>query len=116
MVLLFLILNSLVSSVSSFSGVLALFKPQIFLNNNEIGESEKFYSYLYAIRAIPLGILVIVLPWVVTGIVVSILLFVAALIQLLDAILGLKRHNIKMIIGPAIAAIIHIICGLLLLN
>jgi hypothetical protein len=41
--------------------------------------------------------------------------FLAVLIQVLDAILGIMRRNVKMIIGPSFAAIIHIICGILLL-
>jgi hypothetical protein len=115
MLKIFLILNTVVASASTLSGVLAFFKPQLFLDVNEVSESEKFYSRMYAIRAIPIGILFIVLPWVATGIIVSILLFLGALIQVLDAILGIMRRNVKMIIGPSFAAIIHIICGILLL-
>jgi hypothetical protein len=75
MVKIFLLFNTIDASASMLSGVLALLKPQLFLDVNEVSKSEKFYSRMYAIRAIPIGILFIVLPWVATGIIVSILLF-----------------------------------------
>jgi len=113
MVLVLSILNALAALASAAFGVVALVNPQS-LSRSE-GRDSPFFSWMYAARTIPLGLFVALVPFLRHGSVVALILSLAALVQLVDAGIGLQQRNLRLTLGALVAAVIHIVCGLVLL-
>ncbi len=103
--------NLLVSLASTGFGVAALVRPAWHTGSCPVGPGEIFYARMYAARAIPFGLLTGVLPFCCPGRAAAFLLFVAAVVQLADGMIGAAKRERGMMIGPPIAALVHLLCG-----
>ena len=92
-----------------FLNALVLFYPQWMSKSQEVSIGERFFTQMYAARAVPFGLIVAIVPFItnIDNTVVKIILSTAMTIQIIDAIIGFKRKELPMIIGPSIAATIH---------
>ena len=64
---------------------------------------------MYAARAVPLGVVTAVAPFVAASDITTVrMVLVAAMaVQAVDASIGIRRREVAMIVGPSIAAIVH---------
>ena len=101
-----LFLNAFASLISIISSILVLFYPQWMSKSQEVSIGERFFTQMYAARAVPFGLIVAIVPFItnIDNTVVKIILSTAMTIH---AIIGFKRKELPMIIGPSIAATIH---------
>ncbi len=106
-----LILNLLVALTSTAFGAVSALRPAVLSNASDRDQGEIFYSRMYAVRAIPFGLLVGSLPFFTRGAAVVALLLLAALIQLLDGVIGVMRKDLRQLAGPLIATIVHAIAA-----
>ena len=104
-------LNLIVALISTAFGAVAAIRPVILSKASGRDPGEIFYSKMYAVRAIPFGLLVGSLPFFARGAAVAALLLLAALIQLLDGAIGVMRKDVRQSAGPLIATIVHAVCG-----
>lgn len=110
-----LVLNAALALGSSCFGLLALARPAALAGTGEGSASTTFYARMYASRAVPLGVAVaavvlttlarpeVAIPWLV----------LAGTVQALDALIGLGRHSLGMVIGPSAAAVVHLLTAAL---
>lgn len=77
--------------------------------SREVSAGERFFAQMYAARAVPLGVMTAVVPFVAASDIttVRLVLMAAMVVQIVDAGIGIRRREVAMIIGPSIAAIIH---------
>lgn len=103
------IINAVVALSTVIAACLALARPGMFSGSRNVVEGERFFANMYAARAIPLGILVGVLPFIsfASQWPIKVLLIAAALVQIIDAIIGAKQKEWGMIGGAVAAVIIH---------
>ena len=103
------ILNAIAAAISTVSSLLAVFQPQIMSKSREVSAGERFFAQMYAARAVPLGVVTAVAPFVAASDIttVRLVLMAAMVVQIVDAGIGIRRREVAMIIGPSIAAIIH---------
>ena len=106
-----LLLNLLVSLASGVGAVIALVRPALLSGSSHVVRGEVFYARMYAARAIPFGLVAGILPFWLGGLAVAWILFTAAVIQIVDVVIGVEKKERGMIIGPSIAAIVHLLCG-----
>ncbi|MDQ1287297.1 MAG: hypothetical protein QG622_862 [Actinomycetota bacterium] len=107
-----LCLNTLAALSGAGFALLAVARPQAMSGSSAPTSGERFFASMYAARSIPLGLLAAGLPWATRGAAVTWLLFLAAAIQLLDVAIGVRRTEVGMIIGPTVAAVIHVAAGM----
>lgn len=107
-----LILNLIVALASTAFGVVAALRPAVLSRASGQDLGEIFYSRMYAVRAIPFGLLVASFPFFQRGTAVVVVLLLAALIQLSDGIIGVMRKDARQTAGPLIATLVHAVCGL----
>jgi len=107
-----IIANILVSLTTVIFAIVALKKPRHL--SSEASSGEKFYLKMYAIRAIPFGLLVTLAPMMMANPIVSLVLFTAATVQIGDSVLGIRWREKAMTILPMIAALFYIVLGILL--
>ena len=77
--------------------------------SQEVSAGERLFAQMYAARAVPLGAVTAVVPFIAapdisTG---KVVLMPAMVVQVVDAGIGVRRREVAMIIGPSIAAIVH---------
>jgi hypothetical protein len=70
---------------------------------------------MYALRAVPLGVLAGLAPLGGPGLGPGLVVLAAALVQLGDVVLGVRERNQGMIFGPAFATVVNAACGVVLL-
>ena len=77
--------------------------------SQEVSAGEKFFAQMYAARAVPLGAVTAVVPFIAASDIstVKLVLMAAMVVQIVDAGIGVRRREMAMIIGPSIAAIVH---------
>lgn len=77
--------------------------------SQEVGAGERFFAQMYAARAVPLGAVTAVVPFIAASDIstVKLVLMAAMVVQVVDAGIGVRRREVAMIIGPSIAAIVH---------
>ena len=77
--------------------------------SQEVSAGERFFAQMYAARAVPLGAVTAVVPFIAASDIstVKLVLMAAMVVQVVDAGIGVRRREVAMIIGPSIAAIIH---------
>jgi hypothetical protein len=73
---------------------------------------ENFYAWVYAARAVPLGLLAGSVPFFSHGTVSTLALVVAAVAQAADAAIGAQRREPVMVAGPLFACIVHVITAI----
>ena len=103
------ILNAIAATISTVSSLLAVFRPQIMSKSQEVSAGERFFAQMYAARAVPLGAVTAVVPFIAASDIstVKLVLMAAMVVQIVDAGIGIRRREVAMIIGPSIAAIVH---------
>ena len=63
---------------------------------------------MYAARAVPLGAVTAVVPFIAASDISTVkLVLMAAMVVQVDAGIGVRRREVAMIVGPTIAAIVH---------
>ena len=77
--------------------------------SQEVSAGERFFAQMYAARAVPLGVVTAVVPFIAASDIttVRLILMAAMVVQVADAGIGIRRREVAMIIGPSIAAIVH---------
>lgn len=77
--------------------------------SQEVSAGERFFAQMYAARAVPLGAVTAVVPFIAASDIstVKLVLMAAMVVQVVDAGIGIRRREVAMIIGPSIAAIVH---------
>ncbi len=70
---------------------------------------------MYAARSIPFGLATAIMPFGAGGKAVVWFLFTAAVIQLADVMIAVKKKERAMMVGASLAAIMHVLCGLAIL-
>ena len=103
------VLNAIAATISTVSSLLAVFRPQIMSKSQEVSAGERFFAQMYAARAVPLGAVTAVVPFIAASDIstVKLVLMAAMVVQIVDAGIGIRRREVAMIIGPSIAAIVH---------
>ena len=103
------VLNAIAATISTVSSLLAVFRPQIMSKSQEVSAGERFFAQMYAARAVPLGAVTAVLPFIAASDIstVKLVLMAAMVVQVVDAGIGVRRREVAMIVGPSIAAIVH---------
>ena len=77
--------------------------------SQEVSAGERFFAQMYATRAVPLGTVTAVVPFITASNIstAKLVLMAAMVVQAVDAGIGVRRREVAMIIGPSIAAIVH---------
>ena len=71
---------------------------------------------MYAVRAIPLGLAVAIVPFFTDGLGVAMLVLVAGVVQLADSVVLVRRtESAARAVGPVLAGGVHIALAILLL-
>ena len=78
-------------------------------------DGEKFYTRMYAARAIPFGLAAGILPFWPGGNAIPWILFTAAMIQIADVVVAVGKKERPMVAGASVGAIVHLVCGFLIL-
>ncbi|WP_220474364.1 hypothetical protein [Propionibacterium ruminifibrarum] len=103
------IINAVIALSTIIAACLALARPSAFSGSRNVVEGERFFANMYATRAIPLGILVGALPFIsfASQWPTKALLIAAALVQIVDAIIGAGKKEWGMVGGAGVAFIVH---------
>ena len=102
-----LTINTISALVTIASAVLALCRPGLMVRASSVDANTRFYVYMYAVRAIPAGIAVLIAPFYFRGGAVALLLVTFAVIQAGDAFIGWTRKEWGMVFFPSLSAAVH---------
>lgn len=126
-----LFVNAALALVSAGFGVLALLRPRVLtrqlspfehdVSPSTTSTATQFYSWMYASRAIPLGVAVAAVAATATfeaadRSTTAVWLVVAAVAQLGDVAIGLRYRVLGMMAAPAVVAGVHLATAFLLLT
>ncbi|WP_199785812.1 MULTISPECIES: hypothetical protein [Actinomycetes] len=89
--------NAVLAVVSVVFAVVAVVRPAALSHSEVPTKGEKFYSWMYAVRAVPLGGAAAVVPFLWSGPVCAVVLLAAAVAQAGDVGIGVSRREIGMI-------------------
>ena len=103
-----LVITTLSSIATIIAAIIALVKPGMMSRSTTITNGERFYAAMYASRALPLGLLTVVAPFVFNGSALQFVFAAASLAQIGDVVIGLKKQEWGMVIAPAILAAIYL--------
>jgi hypothetical protein len=103
--------NFFVSLISAGFAIVALYRPTLLSQSIGGSTDDRFFVFMYAARSIPFGIL----PLLLRGLPTAILLFAAALVQVIDIAIAIARKRGGMAAGASVAAVVHVLCGMALL-
>ena len=106
------VLNGIVSLVSTGFAIVAAVRPSSLSHERTPTTGERFYAWMYSVRAVPLGLLVCVVPFFAPGPVSALVLVTAAVVQVGDAAIGAHRREVRMAVAPALAGVIHVITAI----
>jgi hypothetical protein len=112
MTTLIIILNAIFNLLTIAFCLRALRRPEFVQNPRKILRSERHYIYMYAARAIPLGILAAVVPIVWRSSAVAFILFTMALVQVLDSAIGFWQKSRVLSIVPLVGAVGFLLLGM----
>lgn len=104
--------NSLLALASMAAALLACWRPQWMSRSAAASDGERFYARMYASRALPAGLLTLVVPWYGQGGLVAVVLLGAAAMQIGDALIGWQKREWGMVGFPLAAAAIHVATSL----
>jgi hypothetical protein len=105
------LLNFVASSASAAFAVSAVIRPASLSGSSHVTTGEVFFARMYAVRSIPLEIVVALLPFWYRGPTVAMIVFTAAVVQAADVVIGASRRDHGMVTGASSATIIHLLCG-----
>lgn len=110
------IINAIISLSTVIAAGLALARPKTFSGSRHVVAGELFFARMYAARAIPFGILAGLLPFMssVDPWPTKILLIAAALVQVVDVVIGASKKEWGMVGGAAAAVVVHSLTAWLL--
>ena len=94
-----LTVNTISALVTIASAFLAIYRPGLMVHASSVDANARFYVYMYAVRAIPAGIAVLIAPFYFRGGAVS--------LQVGDALIGCTRKEWGMVLFPSLSAVIH---------
>ena len=103
-----LVITTLSSIATIIAAIIALIKPDMMSRSTTITHGERFYAAMYASRALPLGLLTVVAPFVFNGSELQFVFAAASLAQIGDVVIGLKKQEWGMVIAPAVLAAIYL--------
>ncbi|WP_185711371.1 hypothetical protein [Arachnia propionica] len=106
-----LVLNTVIGLGGAVFALVAWVRPAAL---NPTATADHFYPAMYAVRAIPLGMLAVLAPFLNGGPAAPAILWAAAFSQLGDAGLGLHRRIWGMCGGGIVAAGVHSAAALML--
>lgn len=109
------ILNAIAAGISVAFAATALVRPTVLSRSVTAGPAEVLFARMYAVRAIPLGIAVAVVPFFTAGLGVAMLVLVAGVVQLADTVVLVKYGERGRAVGPVLAGGVHIALAVLLL-
>lgn len=109
-----LVITTLSSIATIIAALITLVKPGMMSRSTTITHGERFYAAMYASRALPLGLLTVVAPFVFHGSVLQLVFTAASIAQIGDVVIGLKKQEWGMVIAPAILATIYLAVAWLL--
>lgn len=107
-----LIANAVFAAVSVAFGVVAIVRPAMLSRTEVPTSGERFYGWMYAVRAVPLGCAAAAVPLTAPGPACSALLLAAACAQVGDAGIGVSRSEWGMTAGGTVLAAIHTITAI----
>ena len=102
-----LTINTISALITIASAVLALCRPGLMVHASSVDANTRFYVYMYAVRAIPVGLAVLIAPFYFRGGAVALLLVTFAVMQVGDALIGCTRKEWGMVLFPSLSAVIH---------
>jgi hypothetical protein len=82
-------------------------RPAALSDSGTPSGGERFYGWMYAVRAVPLGVAAAIAPLAWSGAVCALILFAAAAAQVGDAAIGVATRKWTMIAGASALALIH---------
>ncbi|MGW7532293.1 hypothetical protein [Amycolatopsis sp. NPDC054798] len=100
--------NAVVAVVSVVFAVVAAVRPAALSHSENPASGEKFYSLMYAARAVPLGGAAAIVPLLWSGPVCAVVLIAAAVAQVADVAIGVFRREPGMIAGSSVVAAVHV--------
>ncbi|MEU7618126.1 hypothetical protein AB0B27_18830 [Micromonospora rifamycinica] len=106
------VLNTAVSVGGMGFAAVAAARPTTLSHGDSSTKGERLYAWMYAIRGIPFGLLTAVVPFLEHGPAAVLCLLAAAVAQVGDAWIGVHRHENRQIVGPTLAAVIHLITAI----
>jgi hypothetical protein len=104
-------LNLLVSLISAAAGVIALVRPERLSGSSHVEPGEIYYACLFAARTVPIGLFAGILPFTAAGPIAAWVIFTAAVIQIGDVLIALRKKDTRMTIGASFAAAVYLVCG-----
>ena len=107
-----LTVNTISALVTIASAFLAIYRPGLMVHASSVDANTRFYVYMYAVRAIPAGIAVLIAPFYFRGGAVALLLATFAVIQAGDAFIGWTRKEWGMVFFPSLSAVVHTVVAL----
>lgn len=99
--------NALAALASIAFGLVGGVRPAALSESGTPTAGERFYGWMYAARAVPLGVAAAVAPFAWPGPACSLILFAAAAAQAGDAVIGVSTRKWTMIAGASLATVIH---------
>lgn len=107
-----LTINTISALITIASAVLAMYRPGLMVHASSVDANTRFYVYMYAVRAIPVGLSVLIAPFYFRGGAVVLLLATFAVIQAGDAFIGWTRKEWGMVFFPSLSAAVHTVVAL----
>ena len=107
-----LTINTISALITIASAVLVLCRPGLMVHASSVDANTRFYVYMYAVRAIPVGLAVLIAPFYFRGGAVVLLLLTFAVIQASDALIGWTRKEWGMVFFPSLSAAVHTVVAL----
>ena len=101
-------LNALGAIVAAGFAVAATIDPGLVLPGEAATDGARFYAQVYAARALPLTLVLLVALGARATPALVPLLVLAGLVQAVDAALGLVWHRPSMIVGGGLLAVVHL--------
>mgnify|MGYP000873395116 CR=1 FL=1 len=98
-----LIANTLCALLAVTAALLALMRPELMLRAQSVSTDARFYTQMYAARAIPFGLTAALAPFFFHNGAVRLLLIAFALTQI-----GWRRREWGMVIFPGFCAAVHL--------
>ena len=107
-----LTINTISALVTIASAFLAIYRPGLMVHASSVDANTRFYVYMYVVRAIPVGLAVLIAPFNFRGGAVVLLLATFAVIQAGDAFIGWTRKEWGMVFFPSLSAAVHTVVAL----
>ncbi|MER6760233.1 MULTISPECIES: hypothetical protein [Amycolatopsis] len=114
MMTVLVVANAVLAVVSVAFAVVAAVRPAALSHSAEPTSGEKFYGWMYAVRAVPLGCAAAVVPLIWSGPVCAVVLLAAAVAQAGDVGIGVFRGERGMIAGSSVVGAVHVLTAVAL--